>query len=218
MHRVPAFDVTDPTTIARLIRELALAQVVTHGAGGLTASSVPLVLDEPPTGPWRLRGHLARANPQARSDGAGRPCLALFLGPQAYVSPSAYATKAETGKVVPTWNYVEVHVHGTFRLVDDASTTRRVVTDLTDLHEAGRPVPWHVTDAPDGYVEGLVRGIVAFEIEVGRVEAKAKLSQNKSEADRRGVIADLADRPGGAAVADLMASGEFDRPESGTGG
>ncbi len=214
MHRVPAFDVTDPVTIARLIREFALARVVTHDAGGLTASTVPLVLDEPPDGPWRLRGHLARANPQARGDGSARPCLALFLGPQAYVSPSAYATKAETGKVVPTWNYVEVQVHGTFRLTDDPAVTLAVVTDLTDAHEADRPEPWHVTDAPDGYVDGMVRGIVAFEIEVSHVEAKAKLSQNKSEADRRGVIADLAGRPGGAAVADLMASGEFDRPDA----
>ena len=173
---------------------------------------MPLVLDEPSDGPWRLRGHLARANPQARAGDAPRPCLALFLGPQAYVSPSVYATKAETGRVVPTWNYVEVHVHGTFRLTDEAPTTLAVVTDLTDAHEADRAVPWRVTDAPDGYVEGLARGIVGFEIAVSRVEAKAKLSQNKSEPDRRGVIADLAGRPGGGAVADLMASGEFDRP------
>jgi len=213
VHHVPAFDVTDPGTIARLIDDLALAQVVTHGPDGLVASTVPLVLDRPSDGPWRLRGHLARANPQARVGAATRPCLALFLGPQAYVSPSVYATKAETGKVVPTWNYVEVHVHGTFRLTDDPPVTLAVVTDLTDAHEAARPEPWHVTDAPDGYVEGVARGIVAFEIEVSHVEAKAKLSQNKSEADRRGVIDDLAGRPGGAAVADLMASGEFDRPE-----
>ncbi len=214
MHHVPAFDVTDPATIARLIRDLALAQVVTHDGPGLVASTVPLVLDEPSDGPWVLRGHLARANPQARAGDAPRPCVALFLGPQAYVSPSAYASKAETGKVVPTWNYVEVHVHGTFRLTGDAPTTLAVVTDLTEVHEADRAVPWHVTDAPDGYVDGLLRGIVAFEIVVSRVEAKAKLSQNKSEADRRGVIADLAGRPGTAAISDLMASGEFDRPDA----
>jgi transcriptional regulator len=185
---------------------------VTYDTGGLVASTVPLVLDEPSDGRWRLRGHLARANPQVRTGGTPRPCVALFLGPQAYVSPSAYATKAETGRVVPTWNYVEVHVHGTFRLTDDAPTTLGVVTDLTDAHEADRPEPWKVADAPVGYVDGLARGIVAFEIAVARVEAKAKLSQNKSEADRHGVIADLAGRPGGAAVAGLMASGEFDRP------
>ncbi len=213
MHRVPAFEVTDPGVIAGLIRDLALAQVVTQEDGGLVASTVPLLLDEPAGGPWRLRGHLARSNPQARIGGAGAPCLALFVGPQAYVSPSAYATKAETGKVVPTWNYVEVHVHGTFRLTDDTATTLAVVTDLTDAHEADRPRPWQVTDAPTGYVEGLARGIVAFEIEVAQVEAKAKLSQNKSDADREGVMADLSGGDAGAvAVADLMVSGEFDPP------
>jgi len=128
----------------------------------------------------RLRGHLARTNPQAGIGAAGVPALALFVGPHAYVSPSAYPSKVETGRVVPTWNFVEVHAHGTFRLTDDAATTLAVVTDLTDVHEATRPEPWRVADAPDDYVKRLARGIVAFEIIVDRVEAKAKLSQNKS--------------------------------------
>jgi len=211
VHRVPAFEITDRGVIAGLIRSLAFAQVVTLGADGFLASSLPLLLDGPDDGPWRLRGHLARSNPQAGTAGSGVPALALFVGPHAYVSPSAYATKAETGKVVPTWNYVEVHVHGTFRLTDDPDATLGVVTDLTDVHEADRPEPWRVTDPPDGYVAGLARGIVGFELTVERVAAKAKLSQNKPRADRMGVIRDLADgRGGGPEVARLMGSGIFD--------
>ena len=215
MNRVAAFEVTDDHTIAGLIRDLAFAQVVTDGSDGLVASSVPLLLDEPDDGPWRLRGHVARSNPQVKIGRAEVPALVLFVGPHAYVSPSTYATKAETGKVVPTWNYVEIHVHGTLRLTDDPGRTLAAVTDLTDVHEAVRAQPWQVADAPDGYVDGLARGIVSFEVVVDRVEAKAKLSQNKSEADQMGVIADLTERPGGAsAIARLMRSGEFDRPQA----
>lgn len=213
MNRVPAFEITDDKAIARLIRDLAFAQVVTHGKDGFVASSVPLLLDEPGNGPWRLRGHVARSNPHAKIGGTEVPALVLFIGPHAYVSPSVYATKAETGRVVPTWNYVEVNVHGMFRLTDDSGRTLAAVTDLTEVHEAGRVEPWQVADAPDGYVEGLARGIVSFEVVVDRVEAKAKLSQNKSEADRDGVIADLAEQPGGASViARMMRPGEPDRP------
>lgn len=215
MNRVPAFEITDRDVVAALIRDLAFAQVVTQDAAGFVASSVPLLLDEPEGGPWRLRGHLARSNPQVKIGEASVPALALFIGPHAYVSPSTYATKADSGKVVPTWNYVEVHVHGTMRLTDDADQTLTAVRDLTDAHEAGRTEPWRVADAPDGYVDGLARGIVAFEVEVDRVEAKAKLSQNKSEADRTGVIADLTGGPGqGPDVARLMRSGAFDRHEA----
>ena len=215
MNRTPAFEVTDAGAIARLVRDLAFAQVVTgDGGGGFVASSVPLLLDVPADGgPWRLRGHLARSNPQARLGDTPMSALALMVGPHAYVSPSAYPSKAETGRVVPTWNYVEVHLHGMFRLTDDAADTLAVVTDLTDAHESARSQPWQVSDAPVDYVSTLARGIVGFEIVVERVEAKAKLSQNKSDADRRGVVDDLSGRPGGGPeVARLMGSGEFDRP------
>lgn len=213
MNRSPAFEIDDPGLIARLVHDLAFAQVVTSGEGGLVASSVPLLLEVPADGePWRLRGHLARSNPQAGFGAAEVPVLALFVGPHAYVSPSAYPSKAETGRVVPTWNFVEVHAHGSFRLTDDTAATLAVVTDLTDAQEAARPEPWRVSDVPEEYVSRMVRGIVAFEIVVDRVEAKAKLSQNKSEEDRRGVVADLATRPGGgAAVAELMRSEVFGR-------
>ena len=210
MNRVSAFEVTDRTVIAGLIRDLAFAQVVTRDGDDFVASSVPLLLDGTGDGPWLLRGHFARSNPQARTVDGTIPALALFVGPHAYVSPSAYPTKLATGKVVPTWNYVEVHVHGRLRLTDDAGSTLGVVTDLTDVHESDRAEPWRVSDAPDGYVDGLLRGIVGFELTVDRVEAKAKLSQNKTEADREGVIENLSDRPrGGPEVARIMRSGEF---------
>ena len=216
MNRVPAFEITDPDVIGGLIRDLAFAQVVTQGADGFVASSVPLLLDGPTGGPWRLRGHLARSNPQAKIGDASVAALVLFIGPHAYVSPSTYATKAETGRVVPTWNYVEVHLHGTMRLTDRADRTLAAVRDLTDAHEAHRGDPWRVADAPDGYVDGLARGIVAFEVEVERVEAKAKLSQNKPEADRTGVVEDLADGTGqGPEVARLMRSAALVRPRGG---
>ena len=215
MNRSPAFEVTDPEVIARLVHDLAFAQVVTTGEGGLMASSVPLLLDVPTGGrPWRLRGHLARSNPQAGIGTSVVPAMALFVGPHAYVSPSAYPSKAHTGRVVPTWNFVEVHAHGTFRLTDDPDVTLAAVTDLTDVHEASRPEPWRVADAPEDYVSRLVRAIVAFEIVVERAEAKAKLSQNKSAEDRRGVVEDLTTRPGGGAgVAELMRSDEFARDD-----
>jgi len=216
VNRVPAFEITDPDVITGLIRDVAFAQVVTQGADGFLASSVPLLLDGPMEGPWRLRGHLARSNPQAKIGDASVPALILFIGPHAYVSPSTYATRAETGKVVPTWNYVEVHLHGTLRLTDRADRTLAAVRDLTDAHEAHRADPWRVADAPDGYVDGLARGIVAFEVEVERVEAKAKLSQNKPEADRIGVIEDLVDGTGqGPEVARLMQSAALARPRGG---
>ena len=156
---------------------------------------------------------MSRSNPQAKIGQASVPALALLIGPHAYVSPSVYASKAETGRVVPTWNYVEVHVHGSLRLTDDADHTLTAVTDLTDVHEAGRTEPWRVADAPDDYVARLARGIVSFELVVDRVEAKAKLSQNKSGADRAGVIEDLLGRTGGGPhIAELMRSGAFEPP------
>lgn len=136
----------------------------------------------------RVIAHMARANPQWRRLQPDAPCLVIVTGAQAYVSPSWYAAKAEHGKVVPTWNYSAVHLTGTLTVHEDAAWLRTAVTDLTDLHEAGRADAWRVTDAPEPYVEGQLRGIVGIEVAVTRVEGKAKLSQNRSEADRRGVV------------------------------
>jgi len=200
-----------PRFIARGYTYREIAQVVTLDAACGLASSLPLLLDEPDDGPWRLRGHMDRSNPQAGIARSEVPALALFVGPHSYVSPSAYATKAETGKLAPTWNYVEVHVHGTLRLIDDPYDNSAAITDLTDFSGADRPESWRVTDPPDRYVDGLPRGTVGFDLTVERVAAKAKLGQNKSPADRMGVIRDLADgRRGGPEVARLMGSGLLD--------
>ncbi|MGQ9369509.1 FMN-binding negative transcriptional regulator [Azospirillum sp. ST 5-10] len=187
------------------IRRSGLATLVTVGAEGPEATPVPMLLD-PGAGPYgTLTGHLARANPQWRTAAPGVPALALFAGPDAYVSPSWYATKAETGKVVPTWNYVAVEARGPIAFFDDAESLLALVGALTDRHEAGRAEPWSVADAPDGFVAALLKGIVGFRLTVERLEGKWKMSQNRPAADVAGVIRGLADGDEGERrVAEIM--------------
>ena len=175
-----------------MVRDRPLATIVRVGANGMDADPVPLLYDagEGPHG--MLRGHVARANPLWR-DADGRDVLALFHGPQAYVSPGWYPSKTEHGKVVPTWNYVLVQAHGRLRAVDDAAWLRALVGRLTDTHEAARPAPWAVTDAPADYVDSMLRAIVGIEIVVTRLEGKWKSSQNRAEPDRAGVARGLHD-------------------------
>jgi transcriptional regulator len=132
-----------------------------------------------------LRGHVARANPVWK-DGDGE-ALAIFLGPHAYVSPNWYPSKTQTGKAVPTWNYLTVHARGVIRWVQDAEWLRAHVTALSDAHEAPREEPWKVSDAPSSYVDGLLRAIVGFEFSITSLDGKWKLSQNRDAADRAGV-------------------------------
>jgi transcriptional regulator len=166
------------------------------GPNGFDATGLPFIVDRDagPTG--RLRGHVARANTQWR-DIDGLSALVLFPLTDGYVSPSSYPSKAEHGKVVPTWNYEVVHVLGTVHIHDDPEWLRSVVTDLTDQHEANRSVesPWAVTDAPDDYIDKQLRAIVGIEVQVESIEGKRKLSQNRSEADRLGAAAALASSP-----------------------
>jgi transcriptional regulator len=169
------------------LESAGLGTLVTSGADGLDASHVPLLLETDP-GPYgRLVGHLARANPQWRTAVDGGPGLAIVLGPDAYVTPSWYPSKRESGRVVPTWNYVAIHAHGTVRFFQDRDRLHPLVDRLTDRHERSRPHPWKVEDAPPDYVEALLSGIVGFELTITRLEGKWKVSQNRSEADRRGV-------------------------------
>lgn len=185
------------------LREAGLATLVTAGAGGLCVSHVPLLLDPEPAPLGRLLGHVARANPQWSSTPDGGAALAIVLGPDGYVSPSWYATKRETGRVVPTWDYAAVHAHGTVRFFDDRERLLDVVARLTDRHEHARAAPWKVGDAPPDYVEGLLKAIVGVELTITRLEGQWKASQNKGEADRRGVEEGL--REGGnAALAELV--------------
>ncbi len=168
------------------------ATLVTLGPGGLQASILPM-LYEPADGPFgTLHGHLARGNPQWRDPSADTEALAIFDGPDAYVSPSWYEEKRRTGKVVPTWNYTTVHAHGAVVVHQEPEWLLGHVRRLVDRHEQGREQPWSVDDPPPGYVETMARAIVGIELRVTRLEAKGKLSQIRSLADIEGAIAGLA--------------------------
>lgn len=185
MYQPNHFVETDRETLAALIREAPLATVI-RGGDELSADLIPLVLEGDV-----LRGHVARANPLWKHAG---PVLAVFHGVQSYISPRWYASKAEHGRVVPTWNYAMVQAHGTLRAIDDVAWLEAFVSRLTDRHESG-DAPWQVSDAPREYLDKTLKAIVGIEIEVSRLEGKFKLSQNRSAEDRAGVIAGLADHP-----------------------
>jgi transcriptional regulator len=174
-----------------LIRARPFGLLVTNGAAGLIANPAPFLLVDGEGERGVLRAHLARANPQWRELDGAREALVVFQDVDAYITPSWYPTKRETGKVVPTWNYSAVHVYGVARAIEDRDWLRRLVGDLTDMHEAGRNAPWAVSDAPDDYVDQMLRAIVGVEIVISRIEGKAKVSQNRNEADRTGVVTGL---------------------------
>jgi transcriptional regulator len=200
------FEETRVDVLHQLIRDEPFGALVTLGGDGLEANHLPFELDAA-AGPFgTLRGHVSRANAVWRESDPDVEALAIFQGPQRYVTPSWYPTKAETGKVVPTWNYVVVHAYGPIRFIDDPAWLLAHVERLTERHEADRERPWQVSDAPEDYVAGLVRGIVGFELPVTRLAGKWKVSQNRGEADRAGVTTGLrADAdPASAAMADLI--------------
>lgn len=206
MYLPQAFAQHDPQALAALMRDHPLATLVVHTVDGLSADPLPLLYDPQPTAAapqGTLRGHLARANPLWRV-ADGQDVLAVFHGPQAYVSPSWYPSKADTHKVVPTWNYAVVQAHGRLRAVDDAGWLQALVVRLTATHESGRAVPWAVSDAPPDYVAQMLRAIVGVEIAVGSLVGKWKLSQNRSAADRLGVADGLAADPATAAIAAMV--------------
>ncbi len=187
---VPHFNaLDDDEAIRRMVADIGSAQLVTVDSDGFPLASLLPVI-------WRgdtVIAHLARANAHWRSIGPGQPTLLVVTGPQAYISPTWYASKAEHGKVVPTWNYSVVQLRGRATVHDDRDWVRDAVDELVDRHEGPRAAPWNTTDAPEKYVSGQLRAIVGVEIAVERVEAKAKLSQNRSEADREGVVRGLLD-------------------------
>jgi transcriptional regulator len=190
MYTPPAFRITDLPEIHAAMAAARLATLVTATAEGLMATPLPmyLVADEGPHG--TLYGHVARANPHWKLAPTGE-ALALFGGPHAYVSPSWYAEKPLHGRVVPTWNYQAIHAHGPVEFFDDADRLLGVVTRLTEIHEAGRPAPWAVSDAPADYIAGMLRGIVGLRLPIARIAAKRKMSQNRPAADRAAVAAGL---------------------------
>lgn len=174
-----------------LIRSHPLGLLISAGPGGLMANPIPFVVDPASSPRGTLRCHVAKANEQWRELEGLDECLVVFQGPQAYVTPSWYATKRETGKVVPTWNYATVQAWGRPVVTHDPAWLRRQLDDLTDLREGRLPKPWAVSDAPDTFVAAQMKGIVGIEIEIGRIEGKWKMSQNRNEADHRGVVEGL---------------------------
>lgn len=196
--------VDDESQVRAMVAALGTGELVTVGPDGYPVATLLPVLWDGDT----VVAHMARANDHWRSLLEPTKALLVVTGPQAYVSPAWYASKAEHGRVVPTWNYESVHLTGTVRVHDDVDWLRTAVTRLTDAHEQPRPEPWAVTDAPERYTSGMLRAIVGLELTVERVEAKRKYSQNRSDADRAGVVAGLRDEsdPRASAVADAMES------------
>ncbi|WP_114947799.1 FMN-binding negative transcriptional regulator [Microvirga calopogonii] len=192
MYIPPAFGDNDPASLHATMRASRLSNLVTATPEGLIATPLPFVLDETEGEHGVLYGHVAKANPQWKTPPIGE-AMAIFMGPDAYVTPSWYATKPETGKVVPTWNYVAVHAYGPVEFFQDPERLLDVVTRLTRLHEEPRALPWAVSDAPADFIAAQLRGIVGVRLPITRIDGKRKMSQNRSEADRRGVVSGLAE-------------------------
>jgi transcriptional regulator len=192
MYEPAHFKIEDRAALFEVIRAHPLAQLITAGPGGLMANPIPFVLTGEP-GHEVLRAHLARPNPQWQELKAGAEPLVIFQSVEHYVSPSWYATKAETHKVVPTWNYIAVHVQGTVTLHEDVAWLETHLTQLTDVHEAAQAHPWAMHDAPREYLEAQMRGIVGITVRIDALEGKYKLSQNRSDADIAGVVHGLSE-------------------------
>ncbi|MDE3103698.1 MAG: FMN-binding negative transcriptional regulator [Acidobacteriota bacterium] len=206
MYTPKDFRVDDLAECQQLMAQFPFATLVTPTPDGLVATHLPLYL-EPQHGPCgTLYGHVSRANLQWQRSDSESEALAIFAGLDSYISPSWYAAKQQTGRVVPTWNYTAVHVYGKPRFFDDPAQLRTVVTHLTERHEQTMPTPWQVADAPESYVEAQLKAIIGVELPIARLEAKRKYNQNRSAEDRAGVIAGLraSDDPAKAAVASLM--------------
>ena len=208
------FEETRVEVLHALMRAHPLATLVTWTGSALSADHIPLQTLSVPAPYGVLRGHIARANPLWRHTELEREVLAIFQGPQVYISPSLYPTKQVTGEVVPTWDYAVVHASGTLRFVHEAPWLLALLENLTDTHESPRRMPWKVADAPAHYVQGLLRSIVGFEFSITRLTGKWKVSQNRNAADQQGVIDGLraADEPQSSQIADLLSVRGTGRP------
>jgi transcriptional regulator len=190
------------------IRQYGFGTLVTSGEQELEASHLPLLLDAEPAPLGTVLGHLARANPQWQRVKPGSQALAIFLGPNTYITPSWYPTKQQNGKVVPTWNYLAIHAYGTLSFFDDRDELRAHVSRMTDTHEAPRDAPWAVTDAPADFVDQMLGAIIGFKLVITRLEGKWKMSQNRPRQDVTGVIEGLTREDGESqeAIAEIVAS------------
>jgi transcriptional regulator len=191
-----------------LMRARPLAALVALCDSGLVANHVPMETLSEPAPLGMLRGHIARSNPLWRDCRSDTEALAIFQGPQTYISPSLYPSKQESGEVVPTWDYAVVHARGTLRFIHEAEWLRTLVTGLTQYHEAGREQPWSITDAPAAYIDKMLSLIVGFELSISSLSGKWKVSQNRPAADRQGVVQGLrsAVEPDAREIADMLAS------------
>ena len=195
MYQPTAFREERLETLHALIRAHPLATLITAGSDGIIANFVPFILVDAgavDTGhKGTLRAHIAKANDQVEALRAGSETLVVFHGPEAYITPSWYASKKEHGRVVPTWNYAVVQVRGTPRVIDDADWVRTQIIALTSTQEGRRPEPWSVSDAPESFIDGQIKAIIGVEIPILTIEGKWKVSQNRSAADRQGVYEGL---------------------------
>lgn len=206
MYTPTQFREERPEVLSKAIRDIQLAVLVTATPGTYHATHAPMVLKEH-DGAWTLEAHFARPNPHGTALAAGPlPSLAIFQGPQAYVSPSWYETKQIHGKVVPTWNYIAVHAHGQLEIVEDGRWLLQHLNDLTEANESYREQPWSVSDAPEDFIGKLSRAIVGLRLTVEKVEGSWKMAQHRPEGDRLGTLEGLAASPraGDQAVAEIM--------------
>ncbi len=211
MYQPPHFREDRRDVQHALIKAHSLGLLITAGPEGLQANYIPFLIDAQASDNGTLRAHLARANPQLRELAAVEECLVVFQGPQAYVSPSLYPSKRETGKVVPTWNYITVQAWGRARVMDDANWIRGQIDDLTRHKEADRAAPWNVADAPDTFLTSQIKAIVGLEIPILRIKGKWKVSQNRVATDAAGVAAGLR---GEGEEADAVAAAVAERMRS----
>jgi transcriptional regulator len=200
MYVPAAFAEDRPAVVAQFLAQHPMAQLVTMTDDGLLATPLPMLYEPAAEGLGSLVGHVARANRQWAETIPSVEALAIFTGANAYVSPNWYPSKAEHGKVVPTWNYETVHIRGRFVVHDDAAWKRALVTRLTQHHESRFPAPWMVEDAPPEYVDSMLKAIVGIEMEITSVQAKRKLSQNRPKGDIEGTIDGLTQVGGPSAL------------------
>jgi transcriptional regulator len=209
MYQPPHHAETRVEVMHALIRAHPLGLLVSNGTDGPIANPLPFLLDADVGPHGRLRAHLSKANQQWRqvAERPDEPVLVVFQGVNTYITPSWYATKRETGKVVPTWNYAIVQARGRARIVDDRDWLAGQINELTGTHEADRDQPWHVADAPEPFIEAQIKGIIGIEIDIASLEGKWKVSQNRPAADRAGVVEGLGElpgKPGAAEMAELV--------------
>ncbi|SED61694.1 negative transcriptional regulator, PaiB family [Rhizobiales bacterium GAS191] len=207
MYLPPAFRIDDLASLHEAIRHHPLATLVTRSGDSVVADHIPFLIDAERGDKGVLRAHVARANPLWHTHPGDSEALVIFSGADHYITPSWYETKRETGKVVPTWNYVAVHAWGKLQVFEDQDWLREQIGALTSRHEGDRASPWSVSDAPADFIAGQIKGIVGIEIPITRILGKWKVSQNRPEADRKGVVEGLGASPArdGRAMAELVA-------------